>query len=124
VRLVRQKHPEGCGVAAFAMLTGRTYNAAVKHLGFDGEAIDFRNLRRALEMDGCFCRSVLLRGETWGDEWPPRPFAPRHFACVTSPSGNGHYVVMNHVGVVLDPLRTGEHRLTDWKVVSEVCGVL
>lgn len=123
MRRVEQQHPNGCGVAVFAMLCDFTWPQAVRMLRFNGEPIDFRVLRRKLDARGRFTRAVLLADEADG-VWPPGPFAPRHMAAVTQPSGGGHYVAMNAAGVVLDPLTAGERRLEDFPAVSEVLGVM
>lgn len=123
MRGVRQKDPEGCGVAVYAMLVGTTYARAAKELGFMGEPITPGELRRALEREGFFVRTVSLASEV-GDVWPPRPFAPQHFAVVTAPTGRcGHFLAMDEIGVVRDPLSPRKYKLSDWDVVHEVTGV-
>lgn len=122
MNLVLQQHENGCGVAVFAMLTDRTWDEAAEFMRFTGDPVPFAMLRAHLQNDGAFVRAICKPDE--GDEWPPRPFAPRHMACVTQPSGGGHYLAVEKDGTVLDPLRDGRYQLSDWKVVHEVCGVL
>lgn len=127
MKLVRQKHEDGCAVAVFAMLTGRTYAAAVKRLGFVAGDGGLRHgaLKRELEREGRFCRTVDDRRWTLG-EWPPRPFAPQHFAVVhQNDTGNAHVVAMDNCGVLFDPLGAQRPaRLDAYQVVQEVVGVL
>jgi hypothetical protein len=130
VRLVRQKDPEGCAVAAFAMLMGMTYDRASHELNFDGEGLKHGRLRRELESRGKFCRTIDSREETGGHWPPPVPFAPAHFAEVhQNDTGNAHIVVVDGHGRVYDPLtpageKPGLFPLALWRVVQEVVGVL
>lgn len=121
--LIRQQHPEGCGVAVFAMLTGRTWEEAVEYVDFEGRGLPQGMLRVHLERDGYFCRSVYSRRET-GGIWPPPPFAPRHFANVVQPSGGGHLLAVEEDGTVLDPMVAKPRRLDEWQIVHELVGLV
>ncbi len=131
---VQQEDAQGCGVAALAMLTGQTYAAVKAEMDADpwvsegGErdwathGLTAHVLDRYLVARGYFLRRIY---GAWGivEPWPPEPFAPLHFARVTQPSNNGHFVVMDAAGRVLDPLRDGEFRLSDWVEVQNVVGI-
>jgi hypothetical protein len=123
VQLVRQRGDSDCGVATFAMLTDRTYEAALDVLGYEADVPD-HTLRVHLQMDGWFVREVWRIEESLDGSWPPPPFAERHWAMVTQPSGNGHYVAMEADGAVLDPLSDQPRRLQEWSVCSVVCGIV
>lgn len=131
MKLVRQKHPDGCGVAVFAMLQGITYDRAARELDFapgDG-GLHWPKLRRELERRGRFCRVVDNREDT-GGAWPPRPFAPQSFALVhQNDTGTAHFLALDALGRVYDPLtprgqKPGILPLACWRIVQEVVGVL
>lgn len=123
----------GCAIATLAMLTARSYAAVRAEIdaeddhGHDGDwssngishvAIDRYLIRRGLFLQRRYPSTI-----PW-EPWPPEPFAPLHFASIVQPSGNTHFVVMDRDGVVLDPMREGAFRLTDWPGVNNVCGIL
>lgn len=128
---VGQEDPEGCGVAVLAMLTDDSYAKVRAIIDADewvGHSGDWRKggvaqpvLERYLTQRGWF---FARRYSTWdtGGEWPPTPFADRHYAIVAN-AGGGHFVVMDRAGVVLDPLREGTFALADWEVVNCVVGL-
>lgn len=122
MRHVAQRGDSDCGVATFAMLTDRSYDEALAVIGHEADVPD-HTIRVWLQRDGWFIRDIDHRSESSG-VWPPRPFAERHFAIVTQPSGNGHYVVMEADGTVLDPLTVEPRRLDEWEVCSNVCGMV
>lgn len=133
VQWVRQEDAEGCAVAVIAMLTGLPYTAVREQIdteeghGHRGDwatsGVTHITVDRFLIRHGYYLQRVY---EGWEitSEWPPKPWAPVHFASVKQPSGNSHFVVMRADGVVLDPLREGEFRLTDWPGVNNVVGLL
>jgi hypothetical protein len=121
VRLIRQRGERDCGVAVFAMLTDREYEAAAATLGIATEVPDHA-IKVLLQRDGWFIREIWRREDT-GGVWPPPPFAERHFAIVTQPSGNGHYLAMEADGTVLDPLEDGPRVLEEWDICAYVCGM-
>lgn len=131
LRWVGQDDPEGCGVAVLSMLTGEPYvtvRAAIEARPFYKHGGDWREhgvngiiMEHYLAERGWFFRRVYVSWEF--GTWPPPPFAERHFAQVGQPSGNGHYVVMDAKGCVLDPLREGTFALSDWEVVNHVIGL-
>ncbi len=108
------------------MLTGRSYAEAAWCLSFvPGEGgLAFPALRQRLECEGRRCKVVDSRDET-GGEWPPRPFAPVHFVLVhQNDTGTAHYVVMDRLGDLLDPLgKRRPRRLDAYNVVQEVVGI-
>lgn len=126
VRWVRQEDAEGCALAVLAMLTGETY-ADVK------AAVDGVEGPRDWEEHGCthhtIDRHLATRGWFWQRryDWPDvplEPFAEVHHAQVLQPSGNQHFVVVLGRGAVLDPLRFGLHRLSDWPKVQQLVGLI
>jgi hypothetical protein len=139
VRWVGQGDAGGCGPATLAMLTGCTYEEAkdtidslawVKH-GSDGatrQSVDWSDgggmstyhLDRCLYAHGYFKQTHYA---AWGHDLT-QPFAPLHYAMVRQPSNNHHFVAMLADGTVLDPMREGEYRLSDWPEVVQVCGLV
>lgn len=111
------------------MLMGMTYARAARELDFDGAGLRHGVLKRELERRGRFCRTVDSREWTDG-AWPPRPFAPQHFAIVhQNDTGNAHVLVVDGIGRVFDPLtprnqKPGILPLHAWRVVQELVGVL
>ena len=134
MRLVRQRDDWGCGIAVLAMITGRTY-VQVRELldsqdghGHDGDwsrsGITYISIDRILFAEGfAVQRTYAGWAEMDGTPWPPEPWAPVHLSQVVQPSGNGHWVVMDEDGKVLDPLRPGRHSLTDWEKINNVAGL-
>lgn len=152
VRWVRQEHSQGCGLATLAMLTGCTYeeiraehdaltNTAHRR-DWNAEGTHDGVLNQILAAHGYYVQTVYrawhcitkdaegnyLPSSEWavkpGHVWPPEPFAPLHYVSAKQPSGNRHYVVMLSDGRVLDPMREGYFRLTDWAELDNVVGVL
>lgn len=128
---VGQSDPSGCGVACLAMVLEMSYDAARSRLradpmtatsgGFkEGHSTNGFVIEGFLARQGWFHRTVY---ELWTpDDWPPRPFADRHIAQVEQSSGTFHFVAMDRSGIVLDPLRPGHYRLSDWPKVNNVTG--
>lgn len=119
-RMVMQEHPNGCGIACLAMVTGLGYAQVRDTLteflprerDYGEEGIHHGIAEWLLGRLGYAWRT-LYAGHLH-DPWPPEPFAPVHIAQVRQPSGNTHYVVVTNDGIVFDPL-DGEHkRLADW----------
>jgi len=131
MRWVQQEDAEGCGLAVLAMLTDKTYAEVKAEIdsqdghGHNGDwsqhGITHITLDRYLITQGFYLQRVYA---SFGiSEWPPDPWAPRHFAQVTPLSGNSHFVVMDAEGVVLDPMREGTYRLGDWTTTQNVVGI-
>lgn len=130
---VRQEDAEGCGLATLAMLTGKSYGEVKADIdaqdghGHNGDwaarGVTRVSLDRYLITHGYYLQRRYAHFYEPGD-WPPEPWAPVHFASVKQPSGNSHFVVMDTAGRVLDPMREGEYRLTDWPEVQNVVGLL
>lgn len=131
MRHVFQKHANGCGVATLAMLTGESYDSLLAEIDsqeghghngdWDANGITHITLDRLLIDRGFFLARVYKDASK---AWPPQPWAPQHFASVKQSSGNAHFVAMDCAGVVLDPLRSGEFRLSDWPAVNNVVGLV
>jgi hypothetical protein len=120
--LVRQEHPNGCGLACIAMVTGLGYGEVRDTLteflprerDYGEEGIHHGITEWFLGRLGYAWRT-LYAGHLH-DPWPPEPFAPVHIAQVRQPSGNTHYVVVTDDGTVLDPLDGERKRLDVWDV--------
>lgn len=133
VKWVRQEDAEGCGVAVLAMLTGEPYAAVRARIDaedFHGHSGDWSTngithitLDRYLTFHGFYRQRIY---EAWRitEAWPPKPWAPVHFAQVVQPSNNTHFVVMDAEGHVLDPMREGTFSLADWPAVNNVAGLV
>jgi hypothetical protein len=132
LRWVRQEDPEGCALAVLAMLTGDSYaevKAEIEGQDFHGHNGDWStrglthiSIDRHLASRGFYEQRAY---EAWGlSAWPPDPWAPIHYAQVVQPSGNAHFIVMDAAGSVLDPLREGTFKLTDWQKVNNVVGLV
>lgn len=131
MRWVRQEDDRGCGPAVLAMLTGHSYEqvkAAISadaagsgHLGdWTKEGVTYHAMDRYLAKAG-YAVQRLVRN--MGGEWPPRPWAPMHFASVVN-SGGIHFVAMDADGKVLDPLHEAPRTFDDWEKVNNVVGVV
>jgi hypothetical protein len=121
IRWIQQKHPNGCGIAALAMASGREYDeVAAAFPRFPEMEVTDHGVWVYMERLGWFKRAVW-RAEDCGGLWPPEPFAEVHIAIVVNPS-NGHFVVMDATGRVYDPLDPTPKRLMDWPAVSGVYG--
>lgn len=120
MRLVRQESPNGCGIAALAMVTGKTYGEVLDDL-VTGYPTSERIAAHALH-DGMVEWYLACQGYVWRrlyagwalDRWPPAPFAPLHIVQVVQPSTNTHYVVWLPDETVLDPLSDEPTTLARW----------
>lgn len=148
ITLVKQEQEKGCGIAAIAMLLGRTYQQVLfdwpkvieqSDVYEDGKVIgktpvtynDFTN-------DGT-CNQVVdaylaekgyaiqrkYKHKSWmrqdRDIWPPLPFAPAHLCEVKTNSR--HFVVMDNLGMVFDPHFGADRRLKDYADTYSVAGI-
>lgn len=130
MKWVHQKHANGCGVATLAMILDEPYDDLITeideqnghghHGDWDKDGISHITLDRLLFSRGYF----IQRHYNWDDNWPPKPWAPVHYAQVTQSSGNGHFIAMEEDGRVLDPMVKGYRKLSDWDLVSNVVGLL
>lgn len=135
MKLVRQKHARGCGVAALAMLTGDDYDAVAVY--FRGIDLDAKGLYLCglddylVDRGYAIARKKRYLGFFGGDgapprePWPPAPFADVHLCEVEvyEKAPVYHFVVMLRDGAVLDPLADGPRRLSDYHRVNSVAGV-
>lgn len=150
-RWVRQVDAGGCALATFAMIAGITYGEAKRIAAddptterardwSDGGGTSHITLDWLLGLAGFYGRSEYVAWHKTrmvpedgrsgyyvakqGHVWPPKPFAPIHYAQVEQPSRNSHFVVVLADGGVLDPLREGCFALTDWPEVNHVVGLV
>ena len=129
---VRQEDAKGCGLAVLAMLTGRTYAEVRERV--DAVEVGPSEAPRDWARSGCthYTLDRYLAGEGWFVqrrfatylELPFAPFAPIHYAQVVQPSGRGHFVVVLADGTVLDPMREGHFRLSEWTKVNQLVGLV
>lgn len=146
IEWVRQEEPWGCIVATSAMILGITYQEARAELisapiheeppDFQTSGVSQIHQQWIFGQHGFYERIEYIgwhatRGQNgeWitkpNDRWPIEPFAPIHYAQVQQgATGNAHSVVMLANGVVLDPMRPGEYKLTDWPSVNHIVGLV
>jgi hypothetical protein len=129
-RHVSQADAEGCGIATLAMIVGDTYEAVKAHV--DATELIAQGRQRDWKKEGCTHYTldhylgsrgfyISRRYESWG--LPMEPFAPIHYASVQQPSNRGHFVCVLANGDVLDPIREGVYKLSDWEKVNQLVGV-
>lgn len=131
IHWVGQTDAWGCGPAVMAMLTHEPYEAIKAeiegqsgraHCGdWNAEGVDHYALDEFLFARGFYSQRIYRRMR---EAWPPEPWAPLHFAAVEQPSHRSHFVAMDSAGRVLDPLREGEWKLSDWPRVLNVVGLV
>lgn len=121
-----QEEPNGCGIAALAMLLGLTYAEAraevAARLSQHGGVSVFL-LDQTLALHGY---AVARRFSHNSTPWPPRPFAAAHLCLVrvTHAAPVDHWVVMLDSGDVLDPLLGYPVDLTYYARVDSVAAVV
>jgi hypothetical protein len=114
---VRQEHPNGCGIACVAMLTGQTYTQARGLFGGEEteRGMTHYDWFEALARCGYAAQFLFQREQKIGrtpprEVWPLPPWAPAHIV----QTGN-HYVVMLSDGTILDPaVSSAPRRITDY----------
>ena len=134
VRWVAQEDPYGCGIAAFAMLLGITYQEARRLLPDERPEETGMHVDDVLPDFG-FATLVKHQWIHWRirnnkeerrTPWPPEPFYGVHLCRVqvTATSPVFHWVIMLSDGSVLDPLTPTVRHLTDYEVVASVAAVV
>jgi hypothetical protein len=114
VPFVYQPEENGCGIAAVAMATQRSYADVRKLLvmsvdlsGFTDEGVNIGQLDDLLDTLGFAWRARYQNDHRLGrkrDPWPCAPWADIHLCQVRNLSNtSGHYVVLLGDGRVLDP---------------------
>ena len=131
MRWVGQDDANGCGVAAAAMLAGRSYAdvlallpqpEAVRSGG--GVSLQFTMDQLMTELGFALAKRYPAWMNTYRSEWPPAPWGDRHLCQVYSASGRAHFVVMLRDGTVLDPSTPEPRRLSDYSKVEAVAVVV
>jgi hypothetical protein len=131
---IQQRGSDDCGIATLAMVLGVPYEDAFARVALAlekrrarGLGIDEFVLDCALGEAGFAYRRIYRYQQTTTEtrpQWPPAPFAPRHWALVAVAAG-GHAVAMDATGRVLDPYAPWRTSLThtDYTDVYHVTGV-
>lgn len=131
VQHVRQRDTYGCGVAALAMVTGRSYDeirdyftALGKTFEGAGGGLHELDLEQYLADFGfASAKKYRWRGANMPREtWPVAAFAQAHICSVRNPNG-WHFVVLLADGHVLDPIDETTKTLSTWPEVGYVMGV-
>ena len=127
MRLVKQQHAMGCGVACVAMILGETYEDACRHfpgVDFETRGIVYLQVDSLLMDRGYAVRRMYRQTHQYIDRplWPPTPFAAQH-VCQVVIGQNCHFVVMDSGGIVLDPLKDLVGSLFDYEKVNQVMGL-
>lgn len=124
---MRQEDAYGCGVAAMAMLTGRTYAEVKASFTNDfsggGHSVFMWDQYLAEHGYGTARKYRYLYGRERA-VWPCEPFADVHLCLVHVVEGPGHMVVLLRDGTVLDPLTPEPRRLSDYAGVSDIAAVV
>ena len=130
IRWVGQEEPYGCGAAAIAMLTGRTYQEVVSELGDSWTEHGLHDPESLLaDMGYALARRyrVMQYHGIVNEErtpWPPEPFGDVHICQVYVSKPMAHMVVMLRDGTVLDPVTPEPKRLADYLDVNWVAAVV
>lgn len=133
-RWVRQEDPNGCFVAAMAMVTGKTYAQVKEETGhawmrgaLDQTVENYLSQRgfavtKWWQYDSCKAYAEQNGAlDIKRNTWPLPPFAPIHVCQVKTRVT--HWVVMLSNGNVLDPVTPEVKRLTDYAEVTLIMGV-
>lgn len=128
IKYVAQLEPGGCLVACVAMVTGRTY-AEIREMCVDSykDGIhEFIADNIIYDLGFAIVRRYKHRPRLKRDcdVWPCEPFAPAHF-CIVHATQGPHAVVLNELGIVLDPWDPSRISLANpvYTQIDSVCGV-
>jgi hypothetical protein len=80
-------------------------------------------IENALMADGWFMRKASKPADLGQESWPPAPFAPLHYAFVTSPHHTGHAVAVDARGKVYDPYDARRARLDVYPALHSIVGL-
>lgn len=129
IQWVRQQDSQGCVLAVLAMITGKSY-AEVK-TGFrlrdwNAEGVGLMHDGLAYLAEHGYAAAVKYRHylpfPQHRDRWPVAPFADVHVCEVITTQP--HAVVMLRDGTVLDPNTPERQRLSNYKGVNVIAGVV
>jgi hypothetical protein len=130
---ILQPELKGCGIACIAMMMELEYDSICEEYGrrFTEKGTNLGAIIEFLANHGyasitkyhysAIKQDIDIRDISI-EEWPPKPFAPIHIVELKQPSGNYHFVVMEENGNILDPLREGIYKYSDWADILSVCG--
>ena len=131
--LVRQEHPDGCGIATAAMLLGIPYAAALDEFGEEartrldrGKGVNEFMLEQLLKRRGFALLTIYSTfddGRQQRATWPPEPLADRHIVLSHNQAGTYHFSVLAGDGTVFDPCH-GLYRLADYHCVCNLTAVI
>jgi hypothetical protein len=121
-------------VACIAMVTGSTYPKVFASIAGDPKVAAMMPGKTLNEVGipDPVMEYILQREGFWlrteyavrCADWPPKPFGQAHICQVVMPRGSGHWVTMDDVGIVLDPLHEGIYSLNDHQSVNKVIGLI
>lgn len=135
MKRVKQVHSRGCGPAALAMITGKTYAQACGYFARDFETggLCLHQLDYYLFDHGyAVCRRFGTDGfnadgtQKTRAEWPIAPFAEVELCEVTVSESSpvNHFVVRLMDGAILDPLLDDKTSLLDYFRVLNIAAVV
>lgn len=127
---VGQSNRFGCGIAAAAMVAGKSYDDVLALLPAGWRVDEQRGLTLPYTLDQLLTElgyAVAPRWFHWAGttraDWPPAPWADVHL-CMVGWAAATHYVVLLRDGTVLDPLTPEPRRLGDYEQVMCVAAVV
>ena len=133
---IQQKHSRGCGIAALAMLTGKSYEEVASYfdrIDFDKQGVHLRAMDDYRVDHGyAIARKYMWLGyfiesrAPLRSPWPPVPFSDVHL-CEVEVNENApmyHFVVMLRDGSIVDPLFEDKKNLGDYFRVMNVAGIV
>jgi predicted double-glycine peptidase len=130
IERVQQKHSHGCGMAALAMVTGKTYDevyAWFKNLKYREQGLSYHDVIDYLTEHGYAVnwKWMITHNEETNkprEIWPCEPWADMHIVQVEN-TIMYHFVVLLKDGTVLDPLTPEKKTLADYKRVTQMIAV-
>lgn len=144
MNLVKQKFDWDCGVAALAMAANKSYDDVIKFFESENKRVGrmsggWKNktglvetvIEWYLKENGFWMQKAYkihfdLDVPPWqnSDSWPPEPWGNSHIIQINQLlSGRSHYICMDSIGNVYDPLKDKICRLRDYNNINFILGV-